>query len=104
MQYRDKLYVAPSPIHGKGLFAKAAIKRGTFIGRYEGPRAKRNGKFVLWVTDEKGKTVGWRGTGLLRFLNHRNKPNAEFDGRDLFALRKIAADEEITFDYQWEDD
>ncbi len=104
MQYRDKVYVAASSIHGQGLFAKASIKKGAFIGSYEGPRAKRNGKFVLWVTEEDGETVGWRGTGLLKFLNHKSKPNAEFDGRDLFALKRIAADEEITFDYQWDDD
>ena len=27
-------YIAPSDIHGKGLFAKVEIEEGTFIGTY----------------------------------------------------------------------
>jgi SET domain-containing protein len=42
---------------------------------------------------------GRRGLNLLRYLNHAERPNAEFDGFDLYALKNIRAGEEITFNY-----
>ncbi len=60
---------------------------------------------MLWVWDEENeKWVGVDGDNEMRFLNHSGQPNAEFYDTDLYALRNIAAGEEITFDYQWEDD
>lgn len=94
------VYRGPSPIHGNGLFAKVDIDKGAFIGTYEGPTAKRDGTYVLWVFEEGESPVGRSGRNLLRYLNHHDKGNAEFDGFDLYALRKIDAHEEITFDYQ----
>ncbi len=35
----------------------------------------------------------------LRYLNHSPKPNAEFEGAELYAIRAIKPGEEITFDY-----
>ena len=55
------VYVAPSPIHGRGLFARQPIRKGRFIGTYEGPQAKRNGKYVLWVHGDDGVVEGRRG-------------------------------------------
>jgi SET domain-containing protein len=99
------VYKAPSLIHGNGLFAKVPITKGEYIGTYEGPVAKKNGIYVLWVFEEGKKPIGRSGRNLLRYLNHQDKGNAEFDGFDLFALRNIAPQEEITFDYgQWEDE
>ena len=95
----DLVYSAPSPIHGTGLFAKVRIKKGTHIGTYQGPQAKRDGKYVLWV-DEGDGWVGRRGQNVLRYTNHSDKPNAEFDGFDLYARRGIAPNEEITFNYE----
>ena len=100
MKLKDLVYVAPSPIHGRGLFAKQPIGPGSYIGTYAGPTAKRNGKYVLWVHGEDGSMEGRRGMNLLRYLNHSDKPNAEFDGFDLFALRAIAPQEEITINYE----
>ena len=91
-------YVALSPIHGKGLFAKDRIVRGTYLGTYQGPTAKKNGTHVLWVYTDTGFT-GRRGLNKLRYLNHSNRPNAEFDGFELYAIKTIAADAEITIDY-----
>jgi hypothetical protein len=55
---------------------------------------------VLWTYDSEGNVlVGREGRNLLRWLNHSDDPNAEFDGFDLYARRAIAVDEEITFDY-----
>ena len=96
---RDLVYVAPSPIHGKGLYARARIAKGAHIGDYQGPEAKRNGSHVLWVYAEDGTAVGRRGMNALRYLNHSPEPLAEFDGFELYALRTIEPDEEITIDY-----
>lgn len=98
---RQLVYVAPSPIHGKGLFARSPIGAGGFIGTYLGPPAKRNGSHVLWVESDHG-WIGRRGYNRLRYLNHSLRPNAEFDGFDLYARRRIRPDEEITIDYGWD--
>ena len=96
----DQVYKAPSSIHGTGLFAKVAINKGQYIGTYSGPTAKRDGTYVLWVFEEDKEPVGRSGRNLLRYLNHARPGNSEFDGFDLYARRNIAADEEITFDYE----
>ncbi len=98
-ELRALVYMAPSPIHGKGLFARRRIDQGDYIGTYEGPDAKRNGSHVLWVFEEGQEPVGRRGLNLLRYLNHDDAPLAEFDGFDLYALRTIEPDEEITINY-----
>lgn len=103
--YTEIVYVAPSTIHGRGLFARKPIERGEYIGTYEGPFAKRNGTHVLWIEDEDGQEVGISGRNALRFANHARNPNAEFEGFDLYAQRTIAPGAEITVDYgsDWED-
>lgn len=103
-QLKSLVYKAPSAIHGTGLFARRSFKRNEYIGTYAGPLAKRNGRYVLWVTDEDGHLSGVRGLNLLRYLNHADTPNAYFDGVDLYASGRIAADSEITFDYGWDED
>jgi SET domain-containing protein len=100
----DIVYRAPSPIHGDGLFAKVDIAKGSYIGTYQGPTAKRDGTYVLWVFEDGRPPVGRSGRNLLRYLNHQDEGNAEFDGFDLYALQDIEAHEEITFDYGgWEE-
>jgi hypothetical protein len=94
----DKVYVATSDDAGKGVFAKISFKKGDFIGTYQGPAAKRNGKYVLWLVG-RGKVVGRRGLNALRHLNHADRPNAEFDGWDLYATKRIPRGSEITCDY-----
>lgn len=101
----DRVYKAQSSIHGNGLFAKQELLKGQFIGSYEGPTAKRDGTYVLWVFEEGLEPVGRSGRNLLRYLNHQEPGNAEFDGFDLYALADIKPHEEITFDYGgWEDE
>jgi hypothetical protein len=101
-QLRDRVYSAPSKVHGTGLFARLAIKKGEYIGTYHGPEAKRDGTYVLWVydPDDEENAVGRSGRNLLRYLNHVKPGNAEFDGFDLYARIRIRADEEITFNYE----
>ena len=92
-------YVKDSEIHGKGLFAKAKIKKGTYMGSYDGPKTKKNGMYVLWVDEGDGEWIGCDGKNLLRYINHNKKPCAEFDGLELYAARNIKPDEEITIHY-----
>lgn len=96
------VYSAPSGIHGTGLFARTDINKGEYIGTYHGPEAKRDGTYVLWVFDhgDEENAVGRSGRNLLRYLNHEDPGNAEFEGFDLYARTRIKADDEITFNYQ----
>ncbi len=98
---RDRVYSSKSTIHGTGLFARRKIKKAEYIGTYEGPTARRNGTYVLWVYAEEGEEpIGRSGKNLLRYLNHAVPGNTEFDGFDLYARKKIEPDEELTFDYK----
>ncbi|MFV1997131.1 MAG: SET domain-containing protein [Acidiferrobacterales bacterium] len=100
MPERKLTYVASSSIHGKGLFAKTILKKESYLGTYMGPQAKRNGSHVLWVYEDSGECVGRRGLNKMRYVNHSDKPNAEFDGFDLYTTRGIKPGEEITIDYE----
>lgn len=98
-------YVSTSPIHGRGLFARRAIAIDEYIGSYIGPATQKDGMHVLWVwNDEADRWEGIDGQNEMRFLNHAKKPNADWWGTDLYAIRDIAADEEITFDYGWDEE
>lgn len=100
-------YVAESPVHGRGLFARTDISAGTWIGHYDSVETMDNGMHVLWVEgDEPDEWLGFNGINELRFLNHENQPNAEMNQLDLYAVRDILKDEEITIYYgdEFEDD
>jgi SET domain-containing protein len=89
-------YVARSGIHGRGLFARRRISRGTVIGYVEGKVTRRNGAYTLWLSEDEGIRV----TCNLRFINHSRRPNARYyDDLSVVALRTIEAGEEITHDY-----
>ena len=88
-----------SAIHGRGLFARCNISRGTLIGTYEGRRTKTDGKYVLWMEDDEVGEYGIDGKNETRYVNHSGRPNAVFEGPSLLAIRKITAGEEITHHY-----
>ncbi|MEJ2213933.1 MAG: SET domain-containing protein-lysine N-methyltransferase [Gammaproteobacteria bacterium] len=99
---KEWVYSSKSRRHGTGLFANRDIAKGEYIGTYHGPRAKRNGTYVLWVYDEDNHDdcYGISGQNLLRFLNHdRKNPNVEFEEADLYALKNIRKDDELCFHY-----
>lgn len=96
-----RTYVDNSPIHGRGLYAAVNIGAGDYIGTLTGPSTRRDGTHVLWLVDEEGNWFGRRGTNALRYVNHGENANAEFWEFDLYAIRDIAAGEEITIDYGW---
>jgi SET domain-containing protein len=99
-------FVADSPLHGRGLFARCNIPAETWVGHYDGPQTTENGIHVLWVEtggsdskDEENAWTGYDGINELRFLNHARTPNAEMDGLNVYTLDDIAAGEEITINY-----
>ncbi len=91
------VYVDKSTIHGKGLFAKCDIPKGTVLGVVEGVPAKKDGPYVLWLNEAEGIRVRCD----LRFINHSEKPNAAYyDSLEVITLRKIRRGEEITHNYE----
>lgn len=97
----NKIYVKDSPIHGKGLFAREKIRAGELIGVVKGKPTDMDGPYVLWVDGIKGFEVSCQ----LKFINHSDKPNAVYyDTLEVCALRDILVDEEITHDYQSDDE
>lgn len=100
----DLVYVASSPIHGRGLFAARSLPAGQLIGVYEGPVVQEDGEHVLWVeNDGDSGWTGYDGRNEMRFMNHSDEPNAEMDGLYCYSLREIGPGTEITIDYGWND-
>ena len=98
------VFVAPSPIHGRGLFATRPLATGQLIGVYNGSEVTEDDIYVLWIEDDTGE--GWTGhdgVNEMRFMNHADAPNAEMDGLNCYALHHIARGAEITIDYGWND-
>jgi SET domain-containing protein len=89
-------YVAPSRIHGRGLYARQYIREGTIIGHVQGNPTRHNGAYTLWLSEDQGIWV----TCTLRYINHSSEPNARYyDDLTVVALRDIEPGEEITHDY-----
>lgn len=95
----DHVEVRRSPIHGRGIFARKRLRKGQYIGRFEGEPTRRNGEHVLWLIDEHGREWGIEGRNELRFLNHGQPPNAEFRDDELFALCNLQPGAELLIDY-----
>ncbi len=106
MSQSSRVIVRRSPVHGRGVFAKEPIRKGSRVGVYEGDETRRDGIHVLWLEDEEGNQTGVRGTNDLRFLNHSAEPNVEFRELEVFTLRRIESGEELTFHYgpEWADE
>ncbi len=93
----DKVFVASSPVHGKGLFATKRIKANTVLGRLHGMPTVDDGIYVLWITDDLGLEL----TNDFRFINHDKNPNAAYSDLDVMTLRDVEAGEELLHDYGW---
>lgn len=98
-QLHQFFYIKKSTIHGSGLFARRIVKQGEYMGEYDGPVVFEDSSHVLWTEDSDDVWIGRDGKNLLRYLNHSSDPDAEFIGFELYALRDIHPDEEITIDY-----
>ncbi len=109
--------VAPSAIHGMGLFAVDAIPKGTPVWRFEAgfdrefspeefaalpAEAKAHVRWFAYVDRDSGRRV--LSGDHTCFMNHAPEPNTDAP-RDAVApittvaLRDIAAGEELTCDY-----
>ena len=109
------LAVRPSPIHSVGVYTSTPIRKKTRIVEYTGERItpeeadrRYDGISRTYLYGlEDGKTV-IDGVGIGAYLNHSCDPNCEVDeinGRVwLFAIRDIAAGEELVWDYNLYDD
>lgn len=107
-----KTYVAPSRIHGLGVFAAQPLKAGTLVWVFDPvidqvitrdqlaalPDAVRDIALSRSFISECGQTILSRDNGV--FLNHSERPNIAGESSKAFALRDIAMNEELTEDYR----
>ena len=105
-----------SDIEGRGLFAKESISKGEIVvvkGGYVMTKTQRDkveewlGPAEIQVTEELfiGPTTRKEREGAMIHLNHSCEPNLGLQGQIVFvALRDIAKNEELTFDYAMTDD
>ena len=90
-------YLDKSPIHGRGLFARADIPKDTILGTLQGKLCHHDGEYVLWLSKSEGFEVSCE----FRYINHAKSANAcYYDDLTVVALRNIKAHEEITHDYE----
>lgn len=106
------VFVGKSRIDGTGCFAAAPFAKGRKIGEYEGERISRGevarrlkGKRRIHICgiDTYWAIDGSRGGNGTQYVNHSCAPNIFLRIMHghilLFALRDIAAGEELTLDY-----
>jgi hypothetical protein len=109
---RVKAYIAPSGIHGIGLFAGEPIKKGSVVWGFDPPVDQRFSPQDVKVMSLEMKTFlsryaySDRGTLVLcgdhaRFMNHSPEPTCGNDPSRQYtlALRDIAQGEELTDNY-----
>jgi uncharacterized protein len=108
MAFRAELRVAPSPVHGRGVFAARRFRPGDLIEECpivlvpaDRAVALRLGGYCFeWSEDEVAVTLGYGS-----LYNHSWDPNARYDHdhtRDVVsytAIHHIEAGDEITINY-----
>jgi SET domain-containing protein len=107
------LRIKDSPLQGFGLFAAAAIPRGTKVIEYSGtriPRAEAIAGGPFWdrykVTVSRRWAIdGGKGGSGAQFINHSCRPNLRPQITRghvfFFSVRNIQAGEELTFRYAY---
>ena len=116
---RDFTIVKTSPVHGKGVFARKTIPRGTRIFEYAGERVLKvnlardlvNGlTSLIYVMNLNGTLAidGERGGNNARFINHSCDPNCEVlyfnETPYIYAMKEISEGVELNFDYKYGSD
>jgi SET domain-containing protein len=118
-----KIEARLSPIHGNGVFATAAIRKGERIVRYKGKLRSHdevdeeygdddeNGHTFLFTLNDEYVIDANVGGNIARWINHSCKPNCESEIEEnangkrskdkvfIHALRDIKAGEELTYNY-----
>ena len=114
---REMLVVRRSRVHGRGVFARRRIRKGTRIIEYLGERvshreADRRYEYkspndshtFLFIVDRRTVVDAGVNGNQARFINHSCDPNCEsvIDQRRIFieALRTIRPGEELAYDYR----
>jgi SET domain-containing protein len=102
----DRIEVRRSRVQGRGIFALQRLRKGQRIGRFEGDSTMIDGTYVLWLIGDDGSEIGIRGRNALRFLNHGDRPNAEFQDDELYVVRNVQPGAEVLIDYGegWRED
>ena len=114
--FSPKVEKRKSAIEGRGLFARAWIEKGEIVvvkGGYVLTRNQRDkigktlGPSEIQISEELfiGPATAAEREGGMMHLNHSCEPNLGIQGQIVYvALRDIAIDEELTFDYAMNDD
>lgn len=113
------LVLRRSAIHGRGVYARADIPKGTrlieYTGehisnaeadrRYDDEKAEQHHTF-LFILDERTCIDAARGGNISRYINHSCDPNcvAWIEGSHIWidALRDIRRGEELAYDYEYD--
>jgi uncharacterized protein len=107
--------VRNSKIHGRGVFAKRPIRKGTIILEYTGPIISEKEADKVGISTENGhshtmlfqldkkRVINGNEGGDARYVNHGCDPNCETeqDGDHIYikAVRAIKKGEELVYDY-----
>lgn len=104
------LIIRSSSIHAAGCYTTRAIKKGSRVCEYDGPRFSKEeaddryrDRFItyLFSCGEAGTVIDGFGTAM--FINHSCAPNCETEEDEgrifVCALRDISAGEELTYEY-----
>jgi uncharacterized protein len=114
--FSPKVEKRQSSIEGRGLFAKEGIAAGEVVvvkGGYVLTKTQRDaigeelGPAEIQITENLfiGPTTMSQREGGMMHLNHSCEPNLGLQGQIVYvALRDIAPNEELTFDYAMTDD
>jgi SET domain-containing protein len=111
--FDPRVMIAPSPIHGSGMFTTAPIRAGETVLVWGGTLYTRNdleaglvphGTSYSFVQEDRLLVAP--GDGMDYFINHSCDPTVWMVGEvTVVARRDLAAGEEITGDYMvWESD
>lgn len=105
------LKVGRSGVAGRGLFAGASIPARAKIGEFEGEviglreaRRRARGRAIIAIVELEGHALDATRTRRgFRYINHSCAPNTFIrctpERAEFYALRPIAAGEELTCDY-----
>jgi SET domain-containing protein len=115
---RQGLAIRRSRIHGRGVYARIPIRKGTRIVEYSGERittAEADRRYpdddtapyhtFLFALDDGMMVDAAHGGNIARWINHSCDPNCEVvleNGRlYIEAIRDIASGEELAYDYNF---